>query len=826
MKRIGLLIFIAMTCVLWANTLPEVDNLSFAQRQDGSMLIDVFYDVFDADGDTLTVTMEASEDGGETWTVSCDSILGDIGEYIVSGTGKQIIWNFGAEHPGVFSDEYRVRILVDDNYIEQIDGMVFVEGGTFEMGDHFNEGSNRELPVHEVTLNSFYIGQYEVTQSEYAALIGSNPASGYGVGDNYPVYNVEWYDAVEYCNALSIQEGLSPCYDLSDWSCDFSADGYRLPTEAEWEYAARGGVNWTDNYRYSGTTDNLGGYAVYSANDPGHSEVAGSKLSNQLDIYDMSGNVWEWCNDWYSESYYSSSPANNPTGPDSGYYRMERGGGWYNHAGSCRVANRYPDHSGHSGGMLGFRILRGIINENTAPDMPENPSPENGAIDVPVNTSLDWYCSDPNWDELGYDVYFGEIPELDISHLVAEDITDASWELENLNNNTTYYWKITASDGEFETESEVWNFTTIIENTAPYMPVNPSPENGAIDVPVNTSLSWECSDPEGDELSYDVYFGEIPELDVSHLVAEDITEAGWVLENLNNNTTFYWNITASDGEFETAGEVWNFTTIEEQQSNDWCTVPAGTYTWSQYDSLKTIGYDYEIMKYEVTNAQYVAYLEEAYAAGDVWIQSGDVYGYYAGDEYYGAGNYVFYDLGTPLYQYYYGRISYDSSSFIINVQSGYFPGDFDDHPVVLVTWIGAHAFAEYYGWLLPTEQEWEKAARGMTGYEYPWGNNISGDRANYWDSVDPWDNGTTPVGYYNGENGTIDSHSAYGCYDMCGNVSDWTDSWYNSYPYRVLRGGSWLNNLSGLDLCSWYRYGHNPDSSSFNFGFRCSRTVP
>ncbi len=245
-------------------------------------------------------------------------------------------------------------------YIIYVSGeMIFVQGGTYEMGDHFNEGEANEFPVHEVTISSFFIGQYEVTQGEYEAVMGSNPASGYGVGDNYPVYYETWYDAVEYCNALSVQESLTPCYNLSDWSCDFNADGYRLPTEAEWEYADRGGVNWTDNYRYSGTTDNLGDYAVYDANDPGGTTEVGSKLPNQLGIYDMSGNVWEWCWDWYSSSYYSNSPINNPTGPESSSNRVGRGGGWVNDAACCRVADRsYDNPSYGSGNCIGFRILR------------------------------------------------------------------------------------------------------------------------------------------------------------------------------------------------------------------------------------------------------------------------------------------------------------------------------------------------------------------------------------------------------------------------------------------------------------------------------------
>jgi len=261
-----------------------------------------------------------------------------------------------------------------------------------------------------------------------------------------------------------------------------------------------------------------------------------------------------------------------------------------------------------------------------------------------------------------------------------------------------------------------------------------------------------------------------------------------------------------------------------EPGENWCYVAAGTYTWGENDIIQTIDYDYEIMKYEVTNIQYLAYLEEALSAGDVWIQSGDVYGYYAGDEHYGAENYIFYDLGTPLYSWNYGQISYDGSSFIINVPSGYSAGDFDDHPVIKVSWFGANDYADYYGWRLPTEYEWEKAARGMTGYEYPWGNNLSGARANYHGSGDPWDNGTTPVGYYNGENGTINSPSHYGCYDMCGNVFDWTDSWYN-YSELVLRGGGWLFSSFFETLCSWYRNDFYPTYRCVDIGFRCARTV-
>ena len=292
------------------------------------------------------------------------------------------------------------------------------------MGDHFAEGGSDELPVHTVMLDSFYMGKYEITNQQYCEFLNNSFSRGqievrdgsvYAFGgteaycdtkeassssriivasaripfavetdkQDHPMVMVSWFGAVAFCNWKSEQEGFEVCYDLSTWTCDLTKTGFRLPTEAEWEYAARGGLNgkrypWADsivasqvNYMDSGDPYETGGYpwttpvGFYDGqlrekadfNWPGsRSSYQTSSGVNGYGLYDIAGNVHEWCNDWYDSDYYDSSPGVNPEGPASGSYHVVRGGGLLYYEGNCRVSDRIYGTPSNRFSHFGFRL--------------------------------------------------------------------------------------------------------------------------------------------------------------------------------------------------------------------------------------------------------------------------------------------------------------------------------------------------------------------------------------------------------------------------------------------------------------------------------------
>ena len=217
--------------------------------------------------------------------------------------------------------------------------MVFVQGGTFTMGCTDEQGSDcykNEKPAHQVTLSDYYIGKYEVTQGLWKTVMGSNPSSFINCGDDCPVENVSWEECIEFISKLNQLTGKR----------------FRLPTEAEWEYAARGGSKASYQTKYAGSNA-LGEVAWYNGNSNSQTHTVGTKKPNALGIYDMSGNVWEWCNDWYGD--YSSGGVTNPKGAATGSYRVIRGGSWdyigYNYRVSDRNISGNPSLSKSDGGI-------------------------------------------------------------------------------------------------------------------------------------------------------------------------------------------------------------------------------------------------------------------------------------------------------------------------------------------------------------------------------------------------------------------------------------------------------------------------------------------
>jgi formylglycine-generating enzyme required for sulfatase activity len=295
--------------------------------------------------------------------------------------------------------------------------MACVPSGTFVMGNcvDASEGAADEIPVHTVTIDSFFMDTYEVSngkmrealqwafdngkifadittvknihgiQQELLDLDGPECQISFSNGlfsitsgkTNYPCVEVSWYGACAYCNFRSEREGKNPCYDISNWSCDWNANGYRLPTEAEWEKAVRGGYEsnrfaWVRsqtishalaNYKSYGSLSydasaNAGFHPDYNTGIPPYTNPGGAFGGNAYGLHDMPGNVWEWCWDYYSPTYYNNSPLLNPTGPATGTSRVLRGGSWKEYAGYCRAADRGEHDPAASYHHFGFRCTK------------------------------------------------------------------------------------------------------------------------------------------------------------------------------------------------------------------------------------------------------------------------------------------------------------------------------------------------------------------------------------------------------------------------------------------------------------------------------------
>lgn len=307
-------------------------------------------------------------------------------------------------------------------------------------------------------------------------------------------------------------------------------------------------------------------------------------------------------------------------------------------------------------------------------------------------------------------------------------------------------------------------------------------------------------------------------------VLDIVATVNFILDS-NGDPMCDWNEDGDINVLDIMGMI-NFMLVGPPDVFEMVDILPGVFTYGEYNQQEYIDYEYKLMKYEVTNLQYIAFLENAWENGDLLIDEcyaidqGDscLYGYYNGDNVYSEGYYLYYAHQGENFGWNSYAIQFDGEHFSIDE-------GFENHPVLYVTWYGAKAFADFYpNHRLPSELEWEKAARGNTGWDYPWGNEIDGANANFLGSGDPWTEGTTPVGYYNGENGTIDSPSPTGAYDMAGNVWEWTSDHSQLGYTRARRGGSWMS-YDGSTM-SWRHGNQSPDWPKRDIGFRLVKDVP
>ena len=720
--------------------------------------------------------------------------------------------------------------------------MVFVEGGSFIMGATFEQGGDAEgdeKPAHQVTLSDYMIGKTEVTQELWQAVMGSNPSSF--KGDNLPVERVSWNDCQEFIEKLNIA------------TKDIRPKGmvFQLPTEAEWEYAARGG-NHTKGFKYSGS-NNIDNVAWYDSNSSSKTHTVATKSANELGLYDMSGNVWEWCSDWYGD--HSTGSQTNPKGPTSGSFRVFRGGSWNGGVGYCRVSYRSNDNPDYGSYGLGLRLA---LADGEEPEMPNEPTePEFEYKTYTINgVSFDMVSVVGGTFTMG---------------ATSEQGSDADSDEKPTHNVTLSDYMI----GKTEVTQELWEAV---------MGSNPSDFKGN-NLPVENVSWYDCQEfieklniatkdirPKG------LVFQLPTEAEWEYAARGGNKSKGYKYSGSNDIGSVAWYTSTNDiGTEPVATKAPNELGLYDMSGNvdEWCSDWYGDYSSGSQ-----------------TNPKGPSSGSERVVRGGSWHSGA------RGCRVSGRGgiypNWVFPDLGLRLalaegeepetpdeptepkfeYETYtvkgvsFDMVSVAGGTFTMGATSeqgsdadsdakpthnvtlsdfmigktevtqelwqavmGSNPSDFKGNnlPVENVSWNDCQEFIKKLNSLtglqfrLPTEAEWEYAARGgnkSKGYKYSGSNDI-GSVAWYWYNSSPKTHAVATK-----------SPNELGLYDMSGNVDEWCSDWYGDYSSgsqtnpkgpssgseRVVRGGSWFS--SGWTCRVSNRLSNTPDERNNYLGLR------